>query len=160
MKITVAAVAKKWGRLDIVIANAAIIPKATNILSPKFEDALQAVVAVNLYGVLHTCRAATDTMLAARSGATLNTNGKILIVGSIMADMVQTGKGHYIMCKAAARSIGKTLALEVADSGINVNILQPGHVTTEGLIPEALRAHTQCIQSMPCASRWMCLITS
>lgn len=137
VKSTVAAIAKKWGRLDIVIANAAIIPKATDILSPKFENALQAVVAVNLYGVLHTCRAAADTMLVTRSAAThdrngKNINGKILIVGSIMADMVQAGKGHYIMCKAAARSIGKTLALEVAGSGINVNILQPGHVTTEG----------------------------
>ena len=150
VKAAVAAVVKKWGRLDIVVANAAIIPKATNILSPKFEDELQSVTAVNLHGVLHTCRTAADAMLAARSEATLNTtlntNGKILIIGSIMADMVQAGKGHYIMCKAAARSIGKTLALEVAGSGINVNILQPGHVTTEGSHAEAARADVQCIQ--------------
>ena len=136
----IAAVVKKWGRLDVVVANAAIIPAATQILSQNFENDAHTVTAVNLYGVIYTCRAAAATMITKRTKHTqYKYNGKILIIGSIMADMVQPGKAHYTMCKAAARSFGKTLALEVAGAGINVNILQPGHVTTTGL---GCTAHT------------------
>ena len=53
-----------------------------------------------------------------------------VIVGSIMADQVQPGRGAYTSCKCAARQMAKTLALELAPYAITVNVVQPGHIAT------------------------------
>ncbi len=113
-----------FGRLDIAVANAAFSIREL-VVETHWPNA-ERTLAVSQFGVFHTCRAAARQMIRQGQG------GKIVIIGSIMADMAMPTSAAYNMAKAAVNQLGRTLAGELAAHRINVNVVNPGYIDTPG----------------------------
>lgn len=64
----------------------------------------------------------------------LNAGASVILAGSTAASKGTPAFGVYAASKAAVRSLGRTMAAELADRGIRVNTLVPGPVETPGLL--------------------------
>jgi 3-oxoacyl-[acyl-carrier protein] reductase len=119
---TVAALAKRAGGLDILVANAGI--SIDGLLLRLRESDLDAVLAVNLKGALACAQAAIKPMMRARAG-------RIIFVSSVVGQMGNAGQVAYAASKAALFGAAKSLAREYASRNITVNALAPGYVETD-----------------------------
>ena len=122
VKEMMGAVIGKFGRLDILVNNAAI-------LSPsKFEEMSyekwKSVLDVNLNGVFLVTRHAVPYMLEKKSGS-------ILMISSGTAINGGGGGANYPASKAGLEGMAKQLAKEYASRGIRVNVIQPAVIDTE-----------------------------
>lgn len=123
---------ERLGGLDIVFANAGISggygPASTYTDAGRFENLDLAVwnktLDVNLNGVLHTLRATLPALKERKAG-------KIVVTASIAGLRANTWIGYpYTASKTALVNLIKTLALELAQSNIQVNGLAPGPFIT------------------------------
>ncbi len=130
----VAEVAKRHGRLDIVVANAGIAIDGL-VLRVKEED-FDRLFAVNVKGAIACARAAIKPMMKARTG-------RIVFLSSIVGEMGNAGQTAYAATKAAILGVTKTLAREYASRNITVNAVAPGFIDTEmtTAIPDEARKH-------------------
>jgi glucose 1-dehydrogenase len=119
-----AAGAAHFGRIDIVVANAAFSIREP-VVEARWEHVLR-TIEVTQFGVFHTCQAAARRMLEQGGG------GKIVIVGSILAEVPFMNSSAYNMAKAAVNHLGRTLAAELAQHHVNVNVVNPGYIDTPG----------------------------
>lgn len=119
----VQAAEEKFGPVDIIVANAGVIPSVP-VVDMTVED-WDRVMETNARGTFLTCRAGARSMLA--SGA----RGKIITIASIAADAARVDASHYCASKAAIVQFTKSLALEMSKHQINVNIIKPGYVEVE-----------------------------
>lgn len=118
----VAAVAKRLGRLDIMVANAGIAIDGL-VLRVKEED-IDRTFAVNLKGAIACARAATKVMMRARAG-------RVIFLSSVVGEAGNGGQAVYSASKAALLGLTKTLAKEYASRGITVNAVSPGFIETD-----------------------------
>lgn len=112
-----------FGGVDIVLANAGLGTPGGPIETANL-DAWKRTFEVNLYGALHTARAAIAP-LRKRGG------GKIIMTGSGSRHRPMPGLSAYATSKLALWMLTQTIALEVQDANISVNELIPGPVRTE-----------------------------
>jgi 3-oxoacyl-[acyl-carrier protein] reductase len=120
-----AAALERFGRIDILAANAGIYPSAT-LLEMTGED-WDRVMDVNVKGVLHALQACAPAMRRRRYG-------RIVLISSITGPLVAVpGLAHYAASKAALLGLMRGAALELVGDGITVNAVQPGNVRTPGL---------------------------
>jgi 3-oxoacyl-[acyl-carrier protein] reductase len=119
---TVAALVKRLGGLDILVANAGIA--VDSLLLRLKETDLDAIMNVNLKGALACAQAAIKPMMRARSG-------RIIFVSSVVGQMGNAGQVAYAASKAALIGAAKSLAREYASRNITVNALAPGYVDTD-----------------------------
>jgi 3-oxoacyl-[acyl-carrier protein] reductase len=119
-----ATVLEKWGRIDILAANAGIYPAAE---IPEIDDEfLDRVLAINVKGTVNAIRACLPAM---RQGG----YGRIVLTSSITGPLVgAAGYGIYGSTKAAMLGMMRSFALEFAGDGITINAIQPGNVRTPG----------------------------
>ena len=92
-------------------------------------EAWDEVMAINVRGVFLTAREGARRMMAA--GSRESGRGRVILVSSIGALKVLPGLTAYCTSKAALLMMGKSLAREWANRGINVNTICPGYVLTE-----------------------------
>jgi glucose 1-dehydrogenase len=115
---------RAYGRIDIVVANAAFSDR--HPLTRKTMD-------VSQLGVLYTARAAAAQMCFQPPPSDRESRGKIVLISSIMGQLVLSSNAvAYSMSKAALIHLGKCLAAELVDQRINVNVVCPGWCDTEG----------------------------
>ncbi len=112
------------GRLDILVANAGVIPLA-NVLEATPED-YDHVMAVDGRGMWLTCKYAVEVMLRTGGGA-------IVCLSSISGLAGQKDQAAYGPAKFVASGITKHLAVEWAEQGIRVNAVAPGTILTEAV---------------------------
>ena len=112
-----------FGRIDVVVANAAFSIREP-VIEARWEHVLR-TLEVTQFGVYHTCQAAAQQMV--RQGG-----GKIVIIGSILGEIPFLNSAAYNMAKAAVNHLGRTLAAELAAHRINVNVVNPGYIDTPG----------------------------
>src|SRR5207249_10716179 len=111
----------KFGRLDILVNNAAITRDGL-ALRMKAED-WDAVIRTNLTGA-HLCiQQALATMMKARAGRIIN-------IASVVAQMGNAGQANYVAAKAGLIGLTKAIAMEIASRNITVNAVAPGFVET------------------------------
>src|SRR2546430_64433 len=113
---------RRYGRLDVLVANAGIIPFG-NVLEATPESWDQ-VMAVDGRGMFLTCKYAIEAMLATGGGA-------IVCLSSISGVAGQKHQATYGPAKFVATGLTKHLAIEWAHRGIRVNAVAPGTIRTE-----------------------------
>lgn len=116
-----------FGPVDTIIANAGVsAPGRSTEIS---IESMRSVLDTNVLGVLLTAREGARRMIAA--GSRDDGRGRILLIGSITAEMTGQGETIYSASKAAVAHMGRNLAKEWARLGVNVNVIQPGYIQTE-----------------------------
>jgi NAD(P)-dependent dehydrogenase (short-subunit alcohol dehydrogenase family) len=114
----VATVEKKWGRLDILVNNAAVMTQHALFLEKTPEQCDQEI-RVTLYGTINCCRAALPGMIA-------RTYGKIVNIATDAARVGQERESVYSAAKGGVISFTKSIAKEVGRDNINANVISPG----------------------------------
>jgi NAD(P)-dependent dehydrogenase (short-subunit alcohol dehydrogenase family) len=115
----IAAAVERFGKLDIVFANAGI-SGATPVGGTTFE-AFEQILRTNITSVFFTVQAAAPH---------LNEGASIVLVGSVHAVLGAPGMSAYAASKAAVRSMARVLAAELAPRRIRVNSVTPGATRT------------------------------
>jgi len=122
----------KFGRLDILVNNAAIT-RDTLALRMKLDD-WEAVLRTNLTGA-HLCiQQALGAMLKQRSGRIIN-------ISSVVAETGNAGQSNYVASKAGLIGLTRAIAVEVASRSITVNAIAPGFIETPmtDVLPQELK---------------------
>jgi len=127
---------KKFGRVDILINNAAIAG-GDFIHDHEFHDWDQ-TLAVNLRGPLLTCRAVLPSMRAQRGGHIVN-------ISSESGLEYYQGDGAYGISKHALNALGEYIQRENQELGIRVNTICPGMVVTEMTQDSSGLDHSKCL---------------
>ncbi|MGO7908320.1 SDR family NAD(P)-dependent oxidoreductase [Rhizobium leguminosarum] len=124
----VADVEKRYGRLDVIIANAGIAHKAP--LDVLDDDKWELTFDIDLKGIFRVVRAAVPGMKARKSGA-------VVALSSIMGVAYGWDEHvHYSAAKAGVVGLVRGLAVELARDGIRVNGMAPGYIRTAQLLSE------------------------
>jgi len=118
----VAEVLARTGRIDILVNNAGIAGRAAPLWE-QTDDDWQQIVAVNLTGVFHCCRAVIQHMRERKYGRIVN-------IASIAGKEGNPNMTGYSSTKAAVIGFTKSLGKEVATEGICVNAVAPAVVRT------------------------------
>jgi NAD(P)-dependent dehydrogenase (short-subunit alcohol dehydrogenase family) len=113
---------EEYGRLDIVIANAGIIPLAS-VVEATLDD-WDEVMAIDGRGMFLTCKYAIEQMMSSGGGS-------IVCLSSISGVAGQPRQSTYGPAKFVASGLTKHLAVEWAARGIRVNAVAPGTINTE-----------------------------
>ncbi|MFN8036391.1 MAG: SDR family NAD(P)-dependent oxidoreductase [Acidimicrobiia bacterium] len=106
----------EWGGVDVWIGNAGISPLVAG--PRRTEPAVwREVIDVNLTGAFLGARAAARVM---------GEGGRIIFTGSVLGERPRRGLAAYSAAKAGLVGMAKALALDLAASGITVNVVAPG----------------------------------
>jgi NAD(P)-dependent dehydrogenase (short-subunit alcohol dehydrogenase family) len=118
----VEAATNRYGRLDVLVANAGIIPlgDATEMTAADWDG----VMAIDGRGMFLTCKFAIEAMRLAGGGS-------IVCLSSISGLAGQKRQAAYGPAKFVATGLTMHLAVEWADQGIRVNAVAPGTIRTE-----------------------------
>ncbi|HVU03978.1 MAG TPA: glucose 1-dehydrogenase [Polyangiaceae bacterium] len=119
----VAATVSKFGKVDVLVNNAAANPYFGPMMGVDF-GAWEKTFEVNTKGYFIATRAVVRHLLSR------NAPGAIVNVASIAGMTAAVAQGVYGMSKAAVISMTKTLAVELGGSGIRINAIAPGLVDT------------------------------
>ncbi|SIT82194.1 SDR family oxidoreductase [Pontibaca methylaminivorans] len=119
----VESVLARFGRLDILIANAGVIGPIAS-LAEADADAWGRGIDINLKGVFHAIRAALPPMLAAGRGT-------VLTISSGAAHAPLEGWSQYCAAKAGALMLTASVDAELRERGIRAMALSPGTVATD-----------------------------
>jgi 2-hydroxycyclohexanecarboxyl-CoA dehydrogenase len=114
-------VVQQFGRVDVLVNNAGW-DKASPFVDSDPADWDRAI-AINLYGVLHTCKAVLPLMAARGGGAVVNLGSDAGRVGS-------SGEAVYSAAKGGVIAFTKSLAREMARHQVRVNCVCPGPTDT------------------------------
>jgi len=143
---------KQHGAPSILVNNAGIYPEST---SARVIDTPTSVwretFETNLFGAVRMCREVVPLMKKVRHGRVVN-------ISSGLGQLHQMGEGSpaYRVSKASLNALTRTLAAEVAGSGILVNSMSPGWVKTDMGGDDAPRS----VEEGADTAVWLCLLPS
>ena len=119
VKVGFKQVVEKFGRLDILVNNAAITRDGLALRMK--QDDWEAVIRTNLTGA-HLCiQQALGTMMRARAGRIIN-------IASVVAQMGNAGQANYVAAKGGLIGLTKAIAIEISSRNITVNAVAPGFI--------------------------------
>jgi sorbitol-6-phosphate 2-dehydrogenase len=118
-----------FGRIDLLVANAGIV--IAGEVTTLTADAFRRVLDVNLTGYFLCVKHVTPVMKTQRRGA-------IVQINSISGKRGSFGNGAYCASKAAGIGLTQSLALELAEYGVRVNAICPGHLLDSPLWVDSL----------------------
>ncbi|MEU1981267.1 short-chain dehydrogenase/reductase [Nocardia sp. NPDC019395] len=121
MEKAIAEITERFGRLDIVVANAGVTPVPATLRTMEPGD-FDRVLDINLTGVFNTVHPALDHIV--------RTGGHVVVVSSCAAFAPGMGGSPYMISKAAVEQLGRALRVELAASGATAGIAYFGLVET------------------------------
>lgn len=116
-----AAIADRYGRIDVVLANAGIA--ATGFTRSIDPAAFERVIDVDLLGVWRTVRVALPHLIEAK--------GYALLVSSLAAIVHIPGNAAYSAAKAGVEAFANSLRAEVRHLGVGVGVVHPTWIATD-----------------------------
>ncbi|WP_433193662.1 short-chain dehydrogenase/reductase [Nocardia sp. CA-107356] len=121
MAQAVGEVIERFGRLDIVVANAGVtpVPATVRTMDPRDFDR---VMSINLTGVFNTVHPALDHVVRAK--------GHVVVVSSCASFAPGMGGSPYMISKAAVEQLGRALRVELAAAGASAGVAYFGIVDT------------------------------
>ena len=128
LQALVDAATAKWGRLDIVVANAASNPYYGPITAIP-DEAFDKIIHNNVRSVLWLASMTLPGM--AQRAEREKSGGSFIVVGSIGGIKANTLIGAYGVSKAADHHLVRNLAAEWGPKGLRVNAIAPGLIRTE-----------------------------
>ena len=129
------------GRIDILAANAGVYPFAD--LDALDEQVWNRVMDLNVGGAVRSVRACLPAMRA-------RGYGRIVLTSSITGPITgQPGFAHYGASKAAMLGFMRSAAVELARSGITINAVMPGNVSTPGFADTSDEHQARMLSSIP-----------
>jgi 3-oxoacyl-[acyl-carrier protein] reductase len=132
---------KRFGHVDAAVSNAGVYPNTAVV--DMDESEWDFVLETNLKGSFLVCRAVARQMLRQGGG------GKLVLISSGAGESARLGASHYSASKAGVVMLAKTLALELAEHRINVNVVSPGLIDV-GTRPAVNQTYKQAlIRSIP-----------
>jgi NADP-dependent 3-hydroxy acid dehydrogenase YdfG len=127
VKNLVDAAVKTYGRIDVIINNAGLMPQSP--LDRLKIDEWDRMIDVNIKGVLYGIAAALPYMQQQKSGHIVN-------VSSVAGHKVRAGGAVYAATKHAVRALSEGLRQEVKPFNIRTTVISPGAVATE--LPDSI----------------------
>jgi NAD(P)-dependent dehydrogenase (short-subunit alcohol dehydrogenase family) len=121
LEAAVAGIAERYGRIDVVMANAGIA--AAGFIRSIDPAAFEKVIEVDLLGVWRTVRVCLPHLISSR--------GYCLIVSSMAAVVHIPGNAPYNAAKAGVEAFGNTLRAEVRHFGVAVGVAHPTWISTD-----------------------------
>jgi NAD(P)-dependent dehydrogenase (short-subunit alcohol dehydrogenase family) len=121
LEAAVAGIAERYGRIDVVMANAGIA--AAGFIRSIDPGAFEKVIEVDLLCVWRTVRVCLPHLIAAR--------GYCLIVSSMAAVVHIPGNAPYNAAKAGVEAFGNTLRAEMKHFGVQVGVAHPTWISTD-----------------------------
>ncbi|MGY1943736.1 short-chain dehydrogenase/reductase [Nocardia asiatica] len=121
MRAAVERAADHFGRLDVVVANAGVVPRPATVRTLDGRD-FDRVMDINLTGVFNTVRPALDRVVAAE--------GHVVVVSSCAAFAPGMAGAPYMISKAAVEQLGRALRVELSPFGATAGIAYFGIVDT------------------------------
>jgi NAD(P)-dependent dehydrogenase (short-subunit alcohol dehydrogenase family) len=125
----VAAAVARFGRIDVVVNNAAY--GVIGAVEETPDDEVRRVYETNVFGLLAVTRAVLPQLRKQRAGHIMN-------VSSIGGFRSATGFGVYCSTKFAVEGISEALHAELAPLGIAVTVIEPGYFRTDFLEPNSI----------------------
>ena len=118
----IASIEKKFGRIDVVVANAGITKDG---LVMRMSDAdFDSVIDTNLNGAFRVARACTRGMMKQKSG-------RMIFIGSVVGMLGSAGQVNYAATKSGLIGMARSFARELGSRGITANVVAPGFVDTD-----------------------------
>jgi short-subunit dehydrogenase len=118
---TVSRIVDRFGRLDVAVANAGFV--VSGHIEELSAEEWRRQFDVNVVGLAVTARHALPHLR--------ETRGRLALVGSVAGFLPRPGTGAYAASKAAVRTIGQALSLELVGTGVSCTTIQPGLVESE-----------------------------
>lgn len=115
---------KQFGRVDIVINNAAVLTSQYSMIMPASNA--QAMVDINLLGTFFVSREAAKIMKK-------NKVGRIINIGSMAASLEPIGDSLYAACKAGVSTLANVMSKEFSSFNVTCNTLGITAIETEML---------------------------
>ena len=113
---------ERFGKVDVVVANAGIAPETTSTLAIPVEE-WERVIEVNLLGVWRTVRAGMDQVVT--------NGGQFILVSSSYAFMNGVLNSSYATAKAGVEALGRSIRTELIPLGASASVAYFGWITTE-----------------------------
>ncbi|MBV1867219.1 MAG: 3-oxoacyl-ACP reductase FabG [Marinosulfonomonas sp.] len=136
-----------FGRIDVLINNAALYTALTRATFDALPlDEWDAVMRVNVTGPYLCARAVAPAMRAARYGRIINISSGTVTMG-------RPNFLHYVTSKSAVIGMARSLARELGEFGVTVNVVVPGLIRTEVDAAGATDAVWQTILDRQCLKR-------
>ena len=124
----VAAALERFGRLDVLYNNAGIMPLDDGSVTDADGSIWDAVLAVNVKGVMYGCKFGIPAMLEHGGGSIINVASFVAWMGAA------TSQTAYTASKGAVLAMTREIAVEYARKGIRCNALCPGPIETPLLL--------------------------
>ncbi len=130
----------RWGRLDIVIANAGfgVVGAFAQLSVEDYRRQFE----TNVFGVLRTLLAALP--------AVLESQGQLVLLGSVAGWIASPGTSPYAMSKFAVRALANAITPELALQGVRVTLISPGFVESDiRRVDNQGRLHAEAAEPIP-----------
>jgi 3-oxoacyl-[acyl-carrier protein] reductase len=130
----------RFGRIDVLVNNAAIVDVARQPSDLISEEEWDRVMQVNVKGPWLCVRAVLPAMREQRGGKIINLSSDLILSGV-------PGLLHYVASKGALTAMTRSLARELGPDGICVNAVAPGLTTTDAAMAHGQEAAERSIRT-------------
>ena len=124
-------VARRFGRLDVLVNNAGMAPRVRRDILETTEESFDEVLGVNLKGTFFMCQAAANLMIEMKERNLDDYRPRIVNIGSMSAYTSSTSRGEYCVSKAGVGMVTLLFADRLAEYGIPVFEIRPGIIDTD-----------------------------
>src|SRR5262249_55335889 len=128
------------GPVDILVNNAGAMSRA--IIEEMTDEMWDNMLAINLTSAFRLVRACVPGMVERGWGRIINVASQVVYTGSI-------GNAQYAAAKAGLLGLTFSLAKELGSSGVTANVVMPGRIMTDMIIPHLAKREADWLAQTP-----------